>query len=309
MTNMHEACSDRAYRAVCFDLDGTLLPMDIGEFMDAYFKRIAAFVAARGLDAELFMTALKAGTRAMAMSEGGKLNIDVYWDEFERVYGIDDLRSVSYDINGVKELTDEFYENDFCHIGDGFCGNPDAARAVTALVEKGYPVLLTTMPMFPRRAVELRLGWAGVDPSVFSRITSFENSRSTKPRQSYYAENLAAMNVCGKDVLMVGNNTMEDLSFMDLGADAWLVTDWLLDPIDFDISSVKHGSMSEFADWCEALPRCADPATSIECGPVASEATERAFAENVVRDIAASETEAKAEALARAIESDRPLGK
>ena len=30
----------RAYRAICFDLDGTLLPMDIDEFMNAYFSRL-----------------------------------------------------------------------------------------------------------------------------------------------------------------------------------------------------------------------------------------------------------------------------
>ena len=34
------------------------------------------------------------------------------------------------------------------------------------------------------------------------------------------------------DVLMVGNNTVEDLGIRSLGADAFLVTDHLLDPTD-----------------------------------------------------------------------------
>ena len=37
-----------SYRAVFFDLDGTLLPMDLDEFMNAYFKAIGSFVARKG---------------------------------------------------------------------------------------------------------------------------------------------------------------------------------------------------------------------------------------------------------------------
>ena len=62
-----------------------------------------------------------------------------------------------------------------------------------------------------------------------------------KPRPLYYAENLAAAGVDGADVLMVGNNTVEDLSFMHLGADGYLVTDWLLDPAGFDLASGRRG--------------------------------------------------------------------
>lgn len=296
------------YRAICFDLDGTLLPMDIDEFMTAYFKRIAAYAAARGLDPELFLAALKAGTRAMAMNAGEQLNAEAFWNEFARVYGEDNMAAAGHDIASVRAMADDFYENDFGHIGDGFRPNPAAARAVATLRAKGYPLVLTTMPMFPVVAVRHRLRWAGVDPDDFARITSYENSRSTKPRQLYYAENLAAMGVNGEDVLMVGNNTMEDLAFMDLGADAWLVTDWLLDPLDFDVASVKHGSFDELAAWCEGLPDCADPAPSIEAGPVDAAAAERALTENAVRAIDAADVEAKAQVLADAIASDHVPG-
>ena len=133
------------------------------------------------------------------------------------------------------------------------------------------------MPMFPRRAVEWRLSWAGIDASRFGRITSFENSTSVKPKLAYYAENVAACGLAGEDVLMVGNNTVEDLAIRGLGADAFLVTDHLLDPDEgFDLASVKHGTMEEFAAWAEALPACADPAQGIEAGIV--EAAARAAA-------------------------------
>ena len=89
-----------------------------------------------------------------------------------------------------------------------------------------------------------------------------------KPRPLYYAENLASAGMDGADVLMVGNNTVEDLSFMHLGADGYLVTDWLLDPVDFDLGSVKHGTMADFAAFAAALPPCAHPASSVQTGPI-----------------------------------------
>ena len=171
-----------------------------------------------------------------------------------------------------------FYEHEFGAIGEGFQPNPAAARAIETLAAKGYPLVLATMPMFPRRAVEWRLAWAGVDASKFARITSFENSTSVKPKLAYYAENVAACSLSGDDVLMVGNNTVEDLAIQGLGADAFLVTDHLLDPTEgFDLGSVKRGTMEEFAAWAESLPPCADPAQGVEAGIVAAAAREAAL--------------------------------
>lgn len=266
--------TSRPYRVVCFDLDGTLLPMDLDEFMGSYFKSIARFAAERGLNAEKFMDALKRGTHAMAAHDDGATNEEAFWGAFAQVYG--------EGAENVRKLVGDFYEHDFARIGDGFAGNPAVSRIVANLASKGYPLVLTTMPMFPRRAVEHRLSWAGVEADAFSRITSYENSTSVKPRQTYYAENLAAMGVRGSDVLMVGNNTQEDLAFLDLGVDAYLVTDWLLDPIGFDLDAVKHGSMEQFEEWVDALPSCENPATGIATGVVGHAAMEEAFSANAV---------------------------
>ena len=52
----------RAYRAICFDLDGTLLPMDLDVFMGRYFAALYDFMEARGIEGGPFLEALKAGT-------------------------------------------------------------------------------------------------------------------------------------------------------------------------------------------------------------------------------------------------------
>lgn len=252
----------RPYRAICFDLDGTLLPMDLDAFMKSYFEAIHDFVAARGLDAGAFMEGLWAGTRAMLHHDDGRTNAEVFWDTF--------FTFVDPNATDWESLMNEFYEGPFGQLGAGVEPNPATARAVAALHEKGYPLALTTMPMFPPQAVRWRLQWAGVDPALFDRLTTYDNSTSVKPKRAYYAENLKALGVPGKEVLMVGNNTVEDLAFTELGADVYLVTDWLLDPTDgFDLDTVRHGTMDDFARWVETLPPCEHPATAIEPGPVA----------------------------------------
>lgn len=267
---------DRApeYRAVFFDLDGTLLPMDVEEFMGAYMSKLGGFAAAHGADPQAFGAGMKAGIKAMARHSGDITNEQAFFDAFYDCVGKDSL--------DWPALLADFYENHFPSIGEGVAPNPAAATAVKTLAEKGYTLLLTTMPMFPLAAVKARLAWAGVDPSLFSRITTFENSSSIKPNLTYFAENLAACGLRGSDVLMVGNNTVEDLAALDMGTDGYLVTDCMIDAVGYDLSKVKHGSMAEFAAWVETLPACEHPANRVETTAVSWPRVEKAYGANVL---------------------------
>lgn len=279
----------KRYRAVCFDLDGTLLPMDLDLFMGGYFSSLGRFVAARGIDEKNFLKGLKAGTKAMAVSGEDLSNEDAFWNEM--------LKHVDGDARDWQDLLDEFYHTDFTLVGKDVVPDPSAARAVKTLREKGYTLALTTMPMFPPVATAERLRWARVDARDFARISTYDNSRSVKPRPAYYAENLAALGVRGEDVLMVGNNTVEDLAFLDLGVDAYVVTDNLIDPLGYDFSTVKHGSMADFAAWTETLPVCEVPAGPVETGLVDVDALHRALEENAVGKLDLEEARRKAAAV------------
>lgn len=269
-----DGAGPRAYRAVFFDLDGTLLPMEIDEFMRSYFGVLGAYAARFGVAPEAFMAGMKAGIKNMAAHDDGRPNCEAFWEGW---FAHVDAGACDW----PAEL-DRFYEGPFGELGAEVVPNPAAARAVDALASKGYPLVLATMPMFPERAVRWRLEWAGVDPDKFARLTNFANSTSVKPKPDYYAENLAAAGLRGADVLMVGNNTVEDLAACGLDVDAFLVTDHLLDPTDgFDLATVKHGTMEEFAAWAEALPACANPAVGIDAGLVDAAAREQALAENL----------------------------
>ncbi|MGI6104793.1 MAG: HAD family hydrolase [Raoultibacter sp.] len=248
------------YRAIFFDLDGTLLPMDIDEFMNKYMTVISRFVVAHGLNAELFQKALMAGIKGMAEDDSEKSNADVFWDTFFEI--------VPEGRDKWSPLFEEFYENEFGKIGEGMEQNPAAARSIEALSDKGYPLVLATMPMFPLKAVEWRCQWAGVDAGVFERITNFENSTSVKPKLAYYEENLRAAGLKPEEVLMVGNNTREDLAAMKLGCDGYIIVDHLINPNDFDLNTVKHGSFEDFFEWISDFAPCEDPAEAFETSVV-----------------------------------------
>lgn len=236
------------YKAIFFDLDGTLLPMDVEAFLKGYFESLAAHAAKCGMDPMALVKAVKKSVAAMADHEPGMLNSEAFWSSFEREWG-----SRGPEVEG---FFDSFYEEAFGSIGTGFDANPAAAHAIGVLAEKGYPLYLTTMPLFPRIAVEWRLRWAGVDPSAFQVITTFDNSTTVKPHLGYYQENVERSGFKAEEILMVGNNTEEDMVALKLGMDGYLVTDFIIDPIDFDIDSVKHGSLEDFARFAESLPAC-----------------------------------------------------
>lgn len=237
----------RRYKAVFFDLDGTLLPIDMDAFIQRYFADLRSFAEERGFEPEGFLQALFAGTRAMG-AEGEGLNADRFWSVF--------LARVPGEPKALEALLDEYYATRFDALGEGIVAAPEAARVVDTLKRKGYPLYLTTMPLFPRVAVERRLAWAGVPADAFDRITTYDNSTSTKPHLRYFRENVEAIGLDAADILMVGNNTREDLAALDLGMDAYLVTDWLLDPVGFDLDTVKHGTIADLERFVEALPEC-----------------------------------------------------
>lgn len=238
---------NQRYKAVFFDLDGTLLHIDMQEFLHDYFQALRTCAERNGYDADTVVKAVQNGVDFMINNRDGNVNAERFWYGFARVAGTgqDDYQS----------LLDDFYATDYAALGDSIQPDPDAARAVQTCVDKGYTCYLTTMPLFPLDAVVQRLSWAGIDdPELFERITTFDNSTCTKPDPDYFQENIDAVGCDPEQILVVGNNTEEDLACMQLGCDVFVVLDDLIDENDFDVSTVKNGTLRELADFCDRLP-------------------------------------------------------
>ena len=86
---------DPQITTVLFDLDGTLLPMELEAFTKTYFGLLAKKAAPYGYEPEPLVAAVWKGTKAMVKNDGSKPNDQAFWDTFAQVLGEDVKTSIS----------------------------------------------------------------------------------------------------------------------------------------------------------------------------------------------------------------------
>lgn len=234
-------------KVILFDLDGTLLPMDQETFVKAYFGLLAKKLAPHGYEPQELIDAVWTGTGAMVKNDGTRNNEEAFWTKFCQIYGEQAREDIP--------LFDEFYRKEFAGVQE-VCGyNPQAAKAVGALKEKGFRVVLATNPLFPSIATENRIRWAGLEPEDFEFFTTYENSRYCKPNIKYYEDILKKLNVKPQECLMVGNDVTEDMVAETIGMKVFLLTDCLINKEQKDIKVYPNGSFSELLDYVTQMQR------------------------------------------------------
>ena len=232
-------------KAVLFDLDGTLLPMDQNKFVKSYFGLLAQKLAPRGYEPKKLIDGIWAGTAAMVKNDGSSSNETVFWKQFEGLFG----REVREDM----PLFEEFYRNEFAG-AKAACGYQPQATEVIALVkEKGLRVVLATNPIFPAVATQNRIRWAGLQPEDFELYTTYENSRHCKPNPAYYVDILEEIGLRPEECLMVGNDVAEDMVAKTLGMQVFLLTDCLINSHGKDISEYPRGGFPELLEVIREL--------------------------------------------------------
>ena len=77
----------KALDTILFDLDGTLLPLEQGTFIDTYFGLLAKRVSSLGHDPAPFLKALWEGTGAMLYNDGTRSNSERFWQTFYQLFG------------------------------------------------------------------------------------------------------------------------------------------------------------------------------------------------------------------------------
>ena len=232
-------------KAVLFDLDGTLLPMDQDTFIKAYLGGLAKKLAQYGYNPEELVKAVYAGMKAMTTNDGSNTNEIAFWSAFTAILG-----------ERVKEdwpIFDEFYRNEFQEVKN-VCGFlPEAAKTVAKLKEMGYRVALATTPMFPSIATESRIRWAGMEPEDFEIYTTYENYHFCKPNLNYYKEVIEKLGVKAEECLMVGNDVGEDMITEELGMKVFLMPADLINKVDKDISMYPQGEFADLLAYIENL--------------------------------------------------------
>jgi FMN phosphatase YigB (HAD superfamily) len=232
-------------KAILFDLDGTLLPMDQDLFVKTYFKLLAVKLTPYGYDPKQLIDAIWGGTAAMVKNNGSCSNEDAFWTFFTGIFGKQALEHLP--------VFEDFYANEF-QGAQAVCSQiPQAAEAINLVKEKGFRVALATNPIFPAIATRSRIRWAGLTPEDFELYTTYENSRFCKPNPAYYRDILAQMNLNPEECLMVGNDVTEDMIAQKLGMQVFLLTDCMINKNNEDISAYPHGGFPELLEYIRSL--------------------------------------------------------
>lgn len=228
---------------IIFDLDGTLLPMDQDRFLYGYFQKIKAKFPE--LDMKHFMPALQQGIQAMIENDGKMTNEQRFWKTFYQLHP-------HYPF--IEERFVDFYQNDFQSLIQYTNPNPLAKKIIDMLVLKGYELLCCTNPLFPQIATFSRLKWAGLDPSNFQVVTTFENSTYSKPNLLYYQEVLKQNHKDPLTCLMVGNDVSEDMIVSKLGMKTYLLKDNIINIHNLDYQVDYEGSFIDLFEFVKKLP-------------------------------------------------------
>ena len=224
-----------------FDLDGTLLPVNDDEFTKTYFGLLYKKASAYGYEKDSFIKTILKGVEYMRRSEGNALNSDLFWKAYASVFGEEEVVK-------MKPVFDEFYFNEFRQ-AKVVCGeNPWAAKVVRHCKEKGLKTIVSTSPFFPPQGVISRLEFVGLKKDDFDYITHYENTTYSKPDPRFFEEILNNMGLKPEEVLMFGNNELEDgKSTSGLGMKAFMVGDFIVESAEMQ-GKFRHLKFEEVCD-------------------------------------------------------------
>ncbi|MBQ4282447.1 MAG: HAD family hydrolase [Lachnospira sp.] len=234
-------------KAVLFDLDGTLLPMNQDEFVKLYMGLMAKKMSGYGYDPELIVKAIWSGTDAMYKNNGNTTNEEVFWEEFGKYF--------DRDVRADEPVFEDFYNNEFAGAKQACGYNEKAKRLVETAKGTGCKVVLATNPIFPPVATRKRIMWAGISEDDFGFVTTYDNSHFSKPNKEYYKEIIAKLGVKPQECLMIGNDVTEDMVAKNLGMEVFLVTDYLINKEDEDISQYPNGSLEEAIEYVKTIAK------------------------------------------------------
>lgn len=227
-------------KAVLFDLDGTLLPLDQDIFAKNYFSYLTETVLPHFADAKKVIKIMLAGMDAMVKNDGSKTNKEVFFETAAAMGGESLCK---------EPLLFGYYDGLYLKLKADCRPTADSKKIVSLCKNAGLRTVLATNPIFPAEATIKRMGWTGLSPDDFEFITAFENSRFCKPNIKYYEEILGKLGLSAEECLMVGNDVDEDMIAKKLGMKVFLLSDCIVNRENKDISEYPNGSFAELEEF------------------------------------------------------------
>lgn len=197
-------------KAVLFDLDDTLLDLNLTAFLVRYYQGLAERIAHASDRPSLLVSPALALSLARMEDER----------RTDSLLNRDFLRNTFFSLTGIPLGDPAFvhlWEEYDLTVAPTLGGGPVMARpmpggraAIEAVRSMGLTCALATNPNFSLEADLVRMGWAQVEPEDFVAISSWETATRVKPNALYYEEFCAQLGFAPQECLMVGNNARLD---------------------------------------------------------------------------------------------------
>ena len=233
-----------ARRYILFDLDGTLLPMDMDRYLSIYFTGLTEKMS--DVPKEIIPRMLWEGIVAMMKNNGPRTNREVFAEVFTQHTG--------KDYYAGEDAFMGFYETAYQRCLEACQPTDMAAKIVKTLQKKGCQVVIATSPLYPAIASHSRVKWAGLGECDFPLVTTFDDFHAAKPNPRYYLEVCEKLGASPKDCVMVGNDVEEDGVARTVGMDVILVTDCLINKKNLPMEGMYPATLRDVLTWAESLP-------------------------------------------------------
>jgi FMN phosphatase YigB (HAD superfamily) len=224
------------------DLDDTLLETNMDRFIPGYFKALSKELATY-IKPEAMLPALQGGTAAMMVNTDPALTLR---DVFDAYF----FPRLGMDRPTLQTVIDHFYDEVFPTLAPLTKPIPEAARLVDWAFAQGYRVAIATNPIFPRKAIDHRLRWAGLPPEKypFALVSSYEHFHFAKEAVAYYPEVLAQLGWPDDPVVMIGDDYEREVKPIQA---AGLSMYWVRKEGEYsaDLAHVPQGSLAGVREW------------------------------------------------------------
>jgi HAD superfamily hydrolase (TIGR01549 family) len=194
------------------DLDDTLLQNSMEIFAPPYYKALSTHLAAY-VHPEIMLPKLLEGTNAMLKNTDPAMTLE---HAFDKVF----YPGIGVSKEKLHPSLIQFYDAIFPTLEKYTQKIPTAIEMINQALEIGLKIVVATNPLFPLKAIQQRLIWAGLSPKdiPYTLIACYEDFHFTKPNPDYYQEIITRVGANAAECVMVGNDLeMDILPALSLG--------------------------------------------------------------------------------------------
>lgn len=201
-------------KALLFDMDGTLVDIDFGGFLDEYLQLLVARFDHLGRPREVGKQVVSSVLAMFKNDVPGRTMLQAFIDDF--------FPALNLPMEQAEELRD-FYQNEYRKLSHWGRPVEGARELLEVAFSRGLKIAVATAPLFPEIAIRERLRWGGVDDFDYDFISAADVMHVAKPFPGYYQQILDTLDVAPEECIMIGDEAAMDGAAERVGIRALLV--------------------------------------------------------------------------------------